>query len=172
MSNIATCLRHSAGLAPASLAVYKSVTRQQISKMNLSEVKLKYPDCTTFTFGDNRELCDELISLVRNGRKTATCEALRVFEAGSEMMPSVGQIEIVLNWDGTPAIAIRVLSIAIRKLNEIDELFALAEGENNSLEEWKLDHQGYFKRNGGFDSEMKLVCERFELAEDFEKKHS
>lgn len=136
-------------------------------ELNLSEVKMKYPGCATFTFGDNRELCDELTSLVRSGRKTATCEALRVFETGDETMPSVGRIDIVLSWDGTPALAIRTLSIVVEKFSEVGEIFALAEGENDNLEGWQLDHRAYFGRNGGFDPEMKLVCERFELVEEF-----
>ena len=146
---------------------YTLVTRQRISDLKLSEVKVKYPGCTTFTFGDNRELCDELISLIWSRRKTATCEALREFETGKETMPSVGRIDIALNWDGTPALAIRTLSIVIEKFSEVDELFALAEGENDNLDGWRLDHRVYFERNGGFDPEMKLVCERFELVEKF-----
>ena len=136
--------------------------------MNLSEVKVKFPGCTIFKFGDNRELCDELISLVRSGRKTATCEALREYETGDEKMPSVGRIDVALNWDGTPALAIRTLSIVIEKFCEVGEVFALAEGENDKLEGWQLDHRAYFERNGGFDPEMELVCERFVLVEDFQ----
>jgi uncharacterized protein YhfF len=82
-------------------------------------------------------------------------------------MPSVGRIDIALNWDGTPALAIRTLSIVIEKFSEVGEAFALAEGENDNLEGWQLDHRAYFERNGGFDPEMKLVCERFELVEEF-----
>lgn len=135
--------------------------------MKLADVKVKYPGCTTFTFGDNMKLCDELISLVRSEKKTATCEALREFESGMEAMPSAGRIDIALNWDGTPALAIRTLSIAIEKFSEVGELFALAEGENDNLEGWRLNHEAYFERNGGYEPDMKLVCERFELAEDF-----
>ena len=136
--------------------------------MNLSELYLKYPGCAMFTFGDNKALCDELNSLVRSRRKTATCEALREFKDGNELMPRVGRINISLNWDGTPALAIRTLSIVVKKFREVDELFALAEGENENLEGWQSDHRSYFERNGGFEPEMELVCERFELVEDFQ----
>ncbi len=136
--------------------------------MNLSEIKMKYPDSVTYTFGDNRTLCNELISLVKSGKKTATCEALRVFESGDETMPGVGRVDIVLNWNGTPALALRTVSIEITRFNEVREEFALAEGENNDLEGWQLDHKTYFERNGGFNPEMELVCERFELVESFE----
>ena len=93
--------------------------------MNLAEVKVKYPGCTTFTFRDNVKLCDELVSLVRNEKKTATCQALREFESGMETMPSVGRIDIALNWDGTPARAIRTLSIVVEKYSEVGELLEM-----------------------------------------------
>lgn len=84
-------------------------------------------------------------------------------------MPIVGGINIVLNWDGSPALAIHTLSVEIEKFNEVGELFALAEGENDCLKGWPLEHQAYFDRNGGFDQEMELVCERFELIEGYGK---
>ena len=43
---------------------------------------------------------------------------------------------------------------------------ALAEGENDTLEGWRADHEAYFARNGGFDPEMMLVFEQFEVVED------
>jgi uncharacterized protein YhfF len=133
--------------------------------MDLSKVKEKYPNSTTFTFGDNKELCDQLLFLVRSGNKTATCEALRVFELGKVEMPKVGRIDIALNWDGTPSLAIKTIEITVKKFIEVGEEFALAEGENESLEGWREDHRAYFERNIGFDPEMLLVCERFEVIE-------
>lgn len=38
-----------------------------------------------------------------------------------------------------------------------DELFALAEGENETLEGWREEHRDYLSRNGGFEPEMMLV---------------
>jgi uncharacterized protein YhfF len=121
----------------------------------------------TFTFGDNIKLFDKLLSLVRSKKKTATCQALRKFERGMEKMPSAGRIDISLNWNDPPVLAIRTLSILIEKFSVVGELFALAVGESDSLEGWWLDHQAYFKRNGGFEPDMRLVWERFELVENF-----
>ena len=41
------------------------------------------------------------------------------------------------------------------------------EGENDDLEGWRYDHRLFFARNGGFDREMMLVCERFKLVHDY-----
>ncbi len=135
--------------------------------MNLSEVKAKYTDSETFRFGDSKELCDELTSLVISGKKIATCDVLSFYETGKEEMPRVGRIDVALNWEGKPAVAIRTVELEIKKFCEVGEEFALDEGENEDLEGWRKDHREYFERNGDFDPDMKLVCERFEVVEVF-----
>lgn len=135
--------------------------------MTVDDAKARFPGAETFRFGDNRALCDTLLALVRAGRKTATCGALRDYGAGGEAPPSVGRIDIALDWDGRPALAIRTLELTQRRYRDVDEAFALAEGENDTLEGWRHDHRVYFERNGGFDPDMMLVCERFELVQDF-----
>ncbi|WP_170581389.1 ASCH domain-containing protein [Ruegeria arenilitoris] len=132
----------------------------------LESLKEKYPGAETFQFGDSRALCDELLALVRSGHKTATCGALRDFTAGGEAMPQVGRRDIALDWDGRPALVIETVDVTVRRYCDVDEAFALAEGENDSLEGWREDHRRYFERNGGFDPKMELVCERFRLVED------
>ena len=134
--------------------------------VTLDSLKARYPDAETFTFGDGPTLCAELLSLVRSGRKTATCEALRSFVDGGEAMPEVGHRDIALNWDGTPALVIETTEVTIRRFSEVDESFALAEGETEDLAGWQQGHQTYFARNGDFDPDMELVCERFRLVED------
>lgn len=135
--------------------------------MQLDALLHEYPNAETFTFGDSQALSDQLINLVLVGKKTATCGALRDFESGKEAMPVLGRQDIVLNWDGSPALVIETINIAIIKFIDVEEAFALAEGENDSLAGWQLDHQAYFERNGGFSPEMLLVCERFSLIEGF-----
>ena len=132
----------------------------------LAEVLARYPGAETFRFGDGAALCSELIALVRAGAKTATCGAARDFEPGGEAAPVVGRRDVVLNWDGTPALVIETLHVERRRFCEMDEDFALAEGENDDIDGWRRDHQAYFERNGGFDPEMELICERFRMVED------
>ncbi|PWE51734.1 ASCH domain-containing protein [Thioclava sp. NG1] len=126
------------------------------------------PAPITFTFGDSRELCDQLLALIRQGKKTATCGALTYFTEGGEDMPVVGRRDIALDWDGKPAVMIETIEVTIRRFCDVDEDFALAEGENETLIGWRRDHQAYFERNGGFNPEMELLCERFRLIEDYQ----
>ena len=132
----------------------------------LDRLRAKYPGSNTFVFGDTQELCDWLLGLVRDGKKTATCTDVRDIESGKVAMPVVGRRDIALNWDGTPALVIETRDIEIVRFDDVSEAFALAEGENDSLDGWRRDHKAYFERNGGFDPQMKLLCERFALIED------
>lgn len=129
-------------------------------------LKQKYPGAETFKFGDSQELSDQLIALVRSGVKTATCGALRDYENGDEAMPVVGRRDIALNWDDTPAVVIETVEVSVMRFCDVPEDFALAEGENDDRAGWERDHQAYFERNGGFDPDMQLVCERFRVIED------
>lgn len=128
-------------------------------------LRARYPDAETFSFGDGPELCAALTGLVRAGQKTATCGALRDFD--HEPLPVVGRQDIVLNWDGTPALVIETLEVTQRRFCDVPEEFALAEGEGD-FASWQKHHRSFFQRNGGFDPQMMLVCERFRLVEDLE----
>lgn len=122
-------------------------------------------DPVGFKFGDSRELCERLLALVRSGAKTATCGALRDFDAGEEM-PVVGRRDVALDWDGAPALLIETTEVTIRRFRDVPEDFALAEGEGD-FSDWRQGHIAFFTRNGGFDPDMELVCERFRLIEDY-----
>lgn len=132
----------------------------------LNAAKARYPGAETFTFGDSRALSDRLLALVRSGAKTATCGALRDFHAEAEALPAPGRRDIALDWDGGPALVIETLEVTIRRFCDVDEDFALAEGEDDSLESWREGHRRFFERNGGWSPDLTLVCERFRLIED------
>lgn len=134
--------------------------------MDLQKALARYPGAQTFKFGDNAALCGELLALVRSGRKTATCDALRNYPEGSPETPSIGRQDIALEWDGRPALVIETVDVSIHRFRDVPEAFALAEGENDTLDGWREDHRRYFERNGGFEPEMELLCERFRLIED------
>ena len=136
--------------------------------MTLDEALAKYPGAATFRFADgDPDVSRALLALVRSGHKTATCQALSVYESGSETAPEVGRRDIALEPDGAPALVIETVSLETRRFNEVDENFALAEGENDSLEGWRCDHEEWFRRTCGFAPDMVLVCERFRLVEEF-----
>ncbi|SHJ06886.1 ASCH domain-containing protein [Wenxinia saemankumensis] len=136
--------------------------------MTLGEALARHAGAATFTFGDSRALCDRLLALVRAGRKTATCGALRDYGPGGEALPRPGRRDIALDWDGAPALVIETTGMTICRFRDVGEDFALAEGEDDSLEGWRAGHRAYFERNGGWTPGMELVCERFRLVEDLQ----
>ncbi|MDF1854611.1 ASCH domain-containing protein [Pseudooceanicola sp.] len=133
---------------------------------DMEDLQVTYPGAGTFRFGDNATLCAELLTLVRSGAKTATCEAASVFADEPEALPKVGRCDIAANWDGTPALVIRTTSVERVRFGDVTEAMALAEGENTSLAGWRRDHEAYFTRTSGFSPDMELVFEHFELVED------
>lgn len=130
------------------------------------DLSQKYPNAVTFRFGDSDAMNRELIALVRAGKKRATMGRLVDFGPGKEAKPVVGRCDIITEWDGTPAVVVRTVSVEEMPLSEISEDFALAEGENETYQEWYDDHRAYFERNGGWAPDMMMICERFEVVED------
>ena len=125
------------------------------------------PDAETFRFGDTPALCETINAMVRSGAKTATCEAASAYGAQGDEWPEVGRRDIALNWDGTPAAMIETVEVKTRRFNEIDAEFVAAQGEFRDLAHWREAYEAYFWRCGGFAPDMKLMCERFTLIEDY-----
>ncbi|UYN98881.1 MAG: ASCH domain-containing protein [Devosia sp.] len=119
-------------------------------------------DQIRFSFGDSPELADRLLALVLAGDKTATCGALRDYEAGGEPMPRVGRRDVVLNGAGEEACVIETLSVETKRFDQIEPGFTDREGEG-PYAEWRAGHEAYFARNGGFSLDMDVVCETFRL---------
>lgn len=126
----------------------------------------KYPGAGAFKFGDSDAMNADLIALVRAGKKTATCGKAADFEADGDDLPVAGRCDIITNWDDSPAVVIRTVSVERIRFNKISEEFALAEGENETYAGWRRDHKAYFERNGGWAGDMEMICERFEVVED------
>ena len=129
----------------------------------MSAVPEKYRGLRCFAFGDGPALADELLELVVNGVKTATCS--------TEDEPNTstpGERWIVLDGRGEPACVIETTEVAYRRFGEVDAGFAYEEGEGDrSLAYWRDAHRRYFGRQGKFSEDMMLMCERFRLVEVF-----
>ncbi len=125
------------------------------------------PEAETFRFGDTPELCARILALVRSGAKTTTCEAASAYGAGGDTWPEVGRRDVALNWDGTPAVMIETVEVQSRRMDEVDAAFVADMGEFRDLAHWRGVYQRYFQREGKFAPDMKLMCERFRMVEDF-----
>lgn len=122
---------------------------------------------SSFHFCDNQADADICADLVASGRKRATAPSVAELELAGDPMPQVGDYAIVTDWEGTAVAVIRTVSVETRRLGEIDEAFAQAEGEGDlTLEWWRAAHQRYYERvlagsNFTVDADLEIVCERF-----------
>jgi len=127
----------------------------------------RLPDA--WPFGDNPNLADNLLSYVLSGEKTTTTGLLLEHEIEKYPIPTVGGKSIILDGNGNPACIIETISVQIKKFNEVDEEFALKEGEGfTSLEDWRMAHWTYFTRrckvlNIELHEEIEVICEEFKV---------
>ena len=132
----------------------------------MPEVPTAYRNAPRWPFGDSADMADELLALVLAGTKRATCSSLASCEA--DIMPTVGEVSVVLDGSGEPTCAIRTTEVEIMPFEQVSEEFARAEGEGDlSYEWWRAAHEAYYRREGSWAKGMKVVCERFELVAVF-----
>ena len=132
--------------------------------MNENAVPEQYRSLRSFAFGDSPKLADELLELVLEGVKTATCST-----EDEPNTSTAGERWIVRDGRGTPRCVIETLEMTYRRYSEVDAAFAHDEGEGDrSLAFWRDAHRRYFGRQGKFSEDMMLMCERFRLVEILE----
>ena len=116
----------------------------------------------SYSFGDGPKLADELLNLVLEGKKIATCWDATEGLKGAE----VGKLWVAKTGAGQPRAVLETVELTQRRFDAVDAAFAHDEGEDNqTLDSWQAAHQRYFTRNGGFAPDMLLNCERFRLVE-------
>ncbi len=113
------------------------------------------PECK---FGSSPQLERRLAVLIVCGRKTAT-----VWD-GNEPNPTLPGKYWVVTAENNPVAVIKTMTVEQKRFSEVDDAFALAEGEGDcSLEFWRIVHEDFFRKAGHFDPEMLLWCETFML---------
>jgi uncharacterized protein YhfF len=76
------------------------------------------------TFGDSEALCQELLSLIRSGRKRGGASLLWANEDDSEPVQSVGDVEIVMHHAQSPCLVTRVTAVQVVPFNGVTAAFA------------------------------------------------
>jgi uncharacterized protein YhfF len=122
-----------------------------------------------WSFGDGKDMADELGNLVRSGIKTATCSLLWEYDYDGDALPESGELSIILDGNSEPLCLIETTEIQIRPYDQVDSQFAYEEGEGDrSLAYWRKAHWHFFTRvceriGRDPDNSMPLVCERFRV---------
>ncbi len=124
---------------------------------------------TSWHFCNDKKSSDNLVELVKTGKKNATASAVRSYEFEGEELPEIGNLSIVTNWDGEAQFIIRTSKIDIVPFRDVSEEFAAVEGEGDgSLEYWRKVHTEYFSEEfeemgEEFTEDALTICERFEI---------
>ena len=107
---------------------------------------------------------DELVNLVLEGKKTATCSLLRAYQGYEDEIPRVGVYSMICDGSKKPKCIVFYVDTFICRFNEVTEKHAYEEGEGDrSLEHWKKVHLEFFSEYGNFKEDERLLCERFEV---------
>ena len=115
-----------------------------------------------WAFGDGPALANELLALVLDGRKTATCWAAVHGERGTV----VGKPYVILDGAGRPRVILETTELTQRRFDEVDAAFAHDEGEDDrTLASWRRGHEAFFTRENTFAPDMPLYCARFRIVE-------
>lgn len=139
----------------------KELWKDFIAKKNIDNCKYE-----AWSFGVDADL---LANLVAIGEKTATASAYPLYEIENEPLPKVGEYNVILDSKGEAICIIRTTRVYAVPFNEITAEHAYKEGEGDkSLDSWRKAHKKFFEDCLGevglqFTSDMKVVCEEFEI---------
>ncbi len=133
---------------------------------DLQNTKLKYE---SWKFETSENASNILAALVMSGEKTGTSSTKDNFESVGEIIPSVGDLHIITNWDDVAQFIIKTTVVSIVPYKDVSEDFAKKEGEGDlTLKHWQNVHEPVFRaeqQNSGnkFDENTEIVCEEFKL---------
>ncbi|AKG71167.1 MULTISPECIES: ASCH domain-containing protein [Serratia] len=123
----------------------------------------KYENVERWAFGDTEQQADELVKLVLDGVKTATCSNL-----DGEGIPQPGDVFVVVDGKNEPVCAIELTKVDMSTYEQVDAAHALAEGEGDrSLDYWRKEHKRFFEEYELFSPDMTLVLMHFKVIEKF-----
>ncbi|MBG9986219.1 ASCH domain-containing protein [Facklamia sp. DSM 111018] len=122
-----------------------------------------------WSFGNTKEMADELAELVNSGIKTATTSAYELYEIEEQAeLLQVGDYNIILNGSEEPVCITQTAVVYIIPYNLISPEHAWHEGEGDrSYKYWKKVHDDFFleeyhKIGRRFYEQAPMVCEVFE----------
>ena len=133
---------------------------------NVNSANKKYD---SWHFCDNEESANNLADLTRKGIKRGTTSLYFLYEIENEKLPKVNEYNVITDWCGKPKCIIKTKNVTILPFKDVDDEFAVIEGEGDkSLEYWRKVHIEFFSKelnrlNLKFTEDMLVVFEEFEV---------
>lgn len=121
-----------------------------------------------FHFHINQAGADELLQLVLEGKKRATCGSVEGAKLQGLRPPQPGDLSVVTDWAGTPKCVIETRSVHILPFQDVSFDLAGLEGEDENLASWQAGHERFFTAEGtalgyAFSPDMPVAFETFEV---------
>lgn len=118
-------------------------------------------------FGSAEKEIDELARKVLSGEKTATSSLLDYYRVGLKELSTVDDYMSVLDSSENEVAHVRVIRVEIVKFGDIQESFAVEEGDG-TLANWMAIHSPYYSRlldaiGKNLTDDTELVCEWFQV---------
>lgn len=116
-------------------------------------------------------LRDALVKAILDGAKTATASLLAEYPNDYQPYEAVGSLEAVLDSHDNVVCVIRTTDVQIRRLADVSDEHAIAEGGYADANEWRIGHERYW-RSPEFveyigeleiDDDTQVVCQRFTI---------
>ncbi len=131
---------------------------------------MDYSKLERWHFELTEKACNELLSLVLQGKKRATSSSLEGYRLQNEKIPESGDMSVITDWSGKPRCVIRTADVKILPFRDIPFELAALEGEDDSLDSWRRNHETFFRAEGKelgyrFAEDMNVVFEIFEVLE-------
>jgi len=103
-----------------------------LGKLAAAGIHLPEGSVSVGSFGDSPELSEELLALIRIGRKRGGASLLWAWEADGETLPCMGHREVVLDHRGEPVFVTRVTEVQVVPFDRVGADFAAREGEGEA----------------------------------------
>ena len=113
---------------------------------------------------------NHLLDLVLAGKKRATSSSLLSYRMEGEEIPKAGDLSVITDWDGVPRCVVMTTAVRVMRYGDITFDIAKLEGEDDSLDSWRRNHERFFRAEGEelgytFSEDLKVVFEEFEVIE-------
>lgn len=111
---------------------------------------------------------DEKVVLITTGKKTAFFTSFASFALDGEPLPVSGELYMVFDRSATPRCIIEIESVNILPFEDVTWGMASQEGEDSSLEEWRIKQKEFLEAEGEilgfvFNPDIKLVFQTFRV---------
>lgn len=125
-----------------------------------------WKDC--FQFGATPAEAERGLGLVLAGIKRATVTSLAAFQQHQLRPPCRGDLSIVTDSTGAPRCVVQTTGVTILAYRDMPAALALAEGEDDTLEGWRIRQRNFLMAEGEalrylFSPDQQLVVEEFRV---------